>query len=118
MATIDQVTRGVAAFADAELLNKLPAGGVKKFGIGMVMTLAIANMDKIVRTGMQHPMASLLGIGSADGTINLDAVAEAAKKNIGDEGLKVNLSLLGFTFGDVTFHRSDVDTLRSYIMNA
>lgn len=118
MANIDQIKRGLAAYADEEILNKLPVGGVKKFGIGTVLTLFIDNLDRTMAAGLQHPLAGMLGIKNADDTINVNALSEALKKNMGDEGVKVNLALIGFSFGDMTFHRSDVDALRNYIMNA
>lgn len=118
MVNIDQVKRGIAAYADTEIMSKIPGGGLKKIGIGTMLTLFINNLDKTLDSSAGAPMLGMLGIKNADGSVNIDAIAEAMKKNIDDSGAKINLAFWGIPIGDMTFHRSDVDALRTYILNA
>ena len=118
MVNMNQFRRGITAYADNEILNKLPATGLKKLGFGTAITLFVANVDRIIAEYSKSPIMGLLGVMDTDGTVNIDALAEALKKNMGDSGEHVEVNAFGVHLGDITLHRADVDTLRSYILNA
>lgn len=116
MVTIEQIKRGLANFADAEILTKMQIGTFKRVAFGTGIGLALANLDKSIR--LDNPIVEMLGVVNADGTINIDTLAAELKKNIPDEGMRLDIDILGFKLGSMIFHRADVETLRAYIVNA
>lgn len=59
----------------------------------------------------ENPIAKAFGL-TADGQLDIDLAADAARESIPDNGLKVDAPVLG----RMTFHRGDVDTLVRMIM--
>jgi hypothetical protein len=115
--SVDKITRGLANFVDGEIVGRMPMGTVKRTLVGTAMGLYISNLDKAI-TGVQSPIISALGIFDADGGVDIDRVAEEARKNIPDSGVKVDLNVIGFHIAEMTLGRGDIDLLRSYIINA
>jgi hypothetical protein len=118
MVNINQIKRGIANFADAEIINKIPGGTLKRTLFGTAVGLYINNLGTVISNVSTNPFVAALGIQDADHNFDIDKLAEEAKKNIPDTGLKIDLDLLGFHLGDMTLTRQDVETLRSFIASA
>lgn len=115
MVNIDKVKRGVANYADAEILTKIPGGGIKKVLMGAGLSLYISNLEKIIIDNKDNILVSGLGVIHPDGNIEIERLAEAAKAHMPDEGVHVNLALFGV---EMKLHKSDIDSMVSYILNA
>ncbi|MBR5880688.1 MAG: hypothetical protein IKZ16_03275, partial [Clostridia bacterium] len=86
--------------------------------IGKVINYSPKKIHYLLDQYSKSPIMGLLGVMDTDGNVNIDALAEALKKNMGDSGEHVEVNAFGVHLGDITLHRADVDTLRSYILNA
>ena len=118
MVNTNQIKRGLANFVDAEILNKIPGGTMKKTLLGAAAGLYIANMDKTITNISQNPLIAALGVINEAGEVDIDTLTDALKKIIPDVGVHVDLDLAGFHIGDMTLHRSDIDVLRTHILSA
>jgi hypothetical protein len=116
MVTIEQVKRGLANFVDREIMPHVPGGTLKKTLVGTVIGLYLGNLDKALANG--GGLISALGITDAENRIDIDKLADEVKKNMSDEGIRVDLDIMGIHLGDMTLRRSDIDVLRSHIVNA
>ena len=115
MATIEQIKRGFASYLDAEVLPHLPGGTVRRVVIGTAAAMLVNNMGKTLAEAVANPALHTIGIVTEDGGIDVDALADALRQNITDEGMRLNLDVMGFHLGDMTFKREDVDRLREHI---
>lgn len=114
MVKIESVKRGMASFLDSELMPKIPnTDPLKKFGAGVVIALAISGMDNVVKNLSQHRLVSMAGLSDGE-NVDLDALTNAISKNIPQEGVKMNLPMLGV----ITLDPEDVDKLTKRIMQA
>lgn len=115
MVTKDQVKRGLSRYVDTEITAKLPVGTVKKVLVGTAISLFMGNIEKNIEHLSAHPLVKTLGIIDEHGHYDVDRLAEEIKRNMSDEGMKFDIDVLGMHVGEMTFRRSDVDTLRNYI---
>lgn len=118
MATIEQVRRGFASYIDNEIIAVIPGGTMRKVVIGAAATMLAANMERMLANATNNPTIQALGIVAEDGTVNVDALADALRRNMTDEGVKVAPDIMGFRLGEMTFKRQDIDRLREYIVNS
>ena len=117
MVTPNQIKRGLGSFISTEIMPHIPGGSFKRVAVGTVLDLFLDNVEKMISDG-DGTIYSILGIKDEAGSIDLQRLAEKLKANIPDTGEKINLNILGFRLGDMTFHKSDVDALVRHIMNA
>lgn len=111
MTSINSVKKGLAAYLDNELMPQIPENhAVKKFATGMIFTLLLQRMDNVVRSLASNSILSASGLISAEG-VDLAAIKEAALANMPEQGLVVDLPLLG----SMTIHKSDINKLVSLI---
>ena len=118
MATIEQIRRGFASYIDTEVLPAIPGGTLRKVVIGTAATMLVANLDKTLSAAASNPTMRTLGIVAEDGNVDVDALADALRRNMGDEGVKFSPEVMGIRLGDMTFKRADIDRLREYIINS
>lgn len=118
MVTIDKVKRGLANFADREIISKAPVGSFKKIAIGTAVGLYLSNLEKVVIQNKDSMFISALGVIQSDGAIDIDKLAGAVKENIPDEGMKINVDILGAHLADMTLRRADIDDIVNYIYNS
>ena len=115
MATIEQVKRGLSSYIDTEILPAIPGGTVRKVVIGTAAVMLLNNMEKALADAVSNPALRTLGIVTEEGGINVDALADALRHNITDDGMRLNLEVMGFRLGDMTFKREDIDRRREHI---
>ncbi len=115
MVSIDKIKRGLANYADAEIISKIPGGGLKKVLVGTGISLYISNLEKIILNNKDNFLIAGLGVILPDGSIEIEKLAEAAKAHIPDEGVHVDISLLGV---EMKLHKNDIDSMVTYILNA
>lgn len=107
MATMEQIKRGMMSYVDDEILAKMSMG-MKKVVLATGFTLAIENADKTLRKNIDHPIIKMLGVVDGD-VIDIDQVASVMTRYIPD---------VGISFWNMVFRKSDVENIRSRILNA
>lgn len=113
MVTMDKVKRGLANYADAEIVSKIPSG-FKRVAVGTAISLYLKNLDKIA----DNALIKGLGIFADDGSVDVDTLAEAVKSNIPESGMKTSLDLMCMHIADMTLHKSDIDNMRYMIVES
>lgn len=111
MVSIDCIERGVSRYVDEELIPNLNLGGAKGFAFGMASSLFVKRGGNILRWLCQKEIIQQMGLVSADGSIDLDAIRDAAKQNIPQSGLAVELPM-GIL---IRINAADVDRLYDMI---
>lgn len=117
MITIDKVKRGLANFADREIINKIPDVG-KKILVGAALSLYLSNLDKLIMQYKDNAFVAALGVIHPDGGIDIERLAEAVKAYIPEEGAQINVDVVGLHLADMKLHRSDVDNMLAHILSA
>lgn len=110
MKTVDQISRGVAGFFDAEIRPSLTNGKAILYGIAVGRLAASA--PKMIE--QYAPILSPLGI-LIDGKIDAEGLAAELRKQMEKSDGKLTVPILGDTF---TFTMSDVDALMRHIERA
>lgn len=107
MVSMAQIESGVARFVDNELAPKIPAdgpnGGLKRFGLLVALSYNIKSKVPAVLATM--------GAVDENGNVDLDGVAEMARRYMPDAGLRVQVPVIN----ELVFYPADVDLLRRYI---
>ena len=103
MKTVDQISRGVANFYDAEVRPSL--SGWKQIAYGVAVGRIAAGMPKLIE--QYAPILSPLGILS-DGMIDAEGLATELRKQMEKSDGKLTVPVMSDTF---TFTLSDVDSL-------
>ena len=108
MVSVAQIEAGVARFIDNELAPKIPAdgpnGALKRFGL--LVGLSYNIKSKVPAT--LHSMGAI----DENGNVDLDSVAELARKYMPEAGLRVQVPVIN----ELVFYPADVDLLKRYIM--
>lgn len=111
MVTMKQIEQGVAVYLDTELMPQLPSTGLEKVLAGTAISLFIRRSGTILDGYKNNKTVQMLGIMDAEGNVDVDLLASELKKNIPDEGVKVEVPMIG----SMTFHKEDVNKLQEYI---
>lgn len=111
MVSIESIERGLARYIDQELMPSIKADGIKGFAIGTAAALLVKRSGGILREYAKSPLLQQMGLVTTDGSIDLDALREAAASNIPASGLVVDLPM-GIT---MRFQAGDVDSLYKMI---
>ena len=112
MVEIKNIEMGVAQYLEAELVPKLPAGGWKQFGVGVVAALVARRGGAILEAYKGHPALKAFGVVDEAGCFDVDVLREIAMERIPESGLPVDVPMLG----RLTIYRADVDKLYGYIV--
>lgn len=107
MVSIESIERGAARYIDAEILPAIKADGVKGFAVGTAASLLVKRGGNLLRAYASHPLLRQMGIVTADGAVDLDALREAVLENIPQGGLLVALPM-GIT---MRINATDVEAL-------
>lgn len=112
MVPVNKIEKGIAAYLDAELMPKFQGNGLERVIVGTVTSLVIRKSGDIINGYKDNKAVQMLGIMDEDGNVDVDTLAEELKKNIGKDGVKVDIPVIGA----ITFHKEDVTKLYDYIM--
>ena len=112
MVTIDQAMRGVAKYADDEIIPHLPTG--KGIGAGIALALIMDGGKNRILALKDHPAVQMMGIMDADGNIDLDRLYNAARTQVDGKKIPVTIPIIG----ELRFDVNDVDRLYKYIQEA
>lgn len=93
MVSIECVERGIARYLDQELLPNIRTEGVKGFAIGMAASIIVKRGGNLLRDYARMPLMQQMGIVTPDGAFDIDVMREAAKANIPDTGLALDLPM-------------------------
>ena len=110
MKTVDQVSRGVANFYDAEVRPSLSGG--KQILYGIAVGRIAANAPTLVE--QYAPILSPLGI-LKDNMIDAEGLATELRSQMAKTNGVLSITIMGDTF---TFHQNDVDSLMRHIERA
>ena len=111
MIPMENVQAGLARFIDRSIAPSLSGWDrVLVTGAGGLLT---ANFPKIIAQYADHPMVKALGVYDMEhGTVDVDALYNAAKPYMGTEALPVKIPGIGLT---LKLGKQDIDTLYAYI---
>lgn len=112
MVTIDQAMRGVAQYADNEIIPHLPTG--KGIGAGIALALIMDGGKSRILALKDHPAVQMMGIMDDEGNIDLDRLYNAARPRFDGQKLPITVPIIG----ELRFDVSDLDKLYRYIQEA
>ena len=112
MVTIDQAMRGVARYADNEIIPHLPTG--KGIGAGIALALIMDGGRSRILALREHPAVQMMGVMDADGNIDLDRLYNAARPRVDGQKIPVMVPIIG----ELRFDVGDLDKLYRYIQEA
>ena len=112
MVTIDQAMRGVAQYADNEIIPHLPTG--KGIGAGIALALIMDGGKSRILALKDHPAVQMMGIMDEDGNIDIDRLYNAARTRVGGKKIPWDIPVIG----ELKFDVNDVDRLYKYIQEA
>lgn len=112
MVTIDQAMRGVAQYAENEIIPHLPTG--KGIGAGIALALIMDGGKSRIIALKDHPAVQMMGIMDAEGNIDLDRLYNAARPRFDGQKLPVTVPIIG----ELRFDVGDLDKLYRYIQEA
>ena len=112
MVTIDQAMRGVAQYADNEIIPHLPTG--KGIGAGIALTLIMDGGKSRILALKDHPAVQMMGVMDEGGNIDLDRLYNAARPRFDGQKLPVTVPIIG----ELRFDVGDLDKLYRYIQEA
>ena len=118
MVNFNKVTRGLANYIDREIMPSIPSGTVKKVAIGAYVALVMRNAERSIIPLFSSTIASMTGVVEKNGDIDIDTLAEAIKQSMPQEGLPIDINILGLQLGKIAFNKSDIDTITNYIKSA
>ena len=111
MVSVECIGKGVAKFADREILKNVD--GWQKVVVGAAIALAINRSQDIVASYRENSVVKMLKIFDDNGNIDIDVLRDVIKDNISNNGLVITVPILG----ELKFHKSDVDNLYNDIMS-
>lgn len=93
MVSIENVERGVARFIDEAFLPSFQKDGAKGFALGVAASLLVKRGGVILREYAKSPLLQQMGIITATGSVDIDALRDALTANMPQAGLEVDLPL-------------------------
>lgn len=112
MVTIDQAMRGVAQYAENEIIPHLPTG--KGIGAGIALALIMDGGKSRILELKDHPAVQMMGVMDEGGNIDLDRLYNAARPRFDGQKLPVTVPIIG----ELRFDVGDLDKLYRYIQEA
>ena len=112
MVTIDQAMRGVAQYADNEIIPHLPTG--KGIGAGIALALIMDGGKSRILALKDHPAVQMMGVMDEAGNIDLERLYNAARPRFDGQKLPVTVPIIG----ELRFDVGDLDKLYRYIPEA
>lgn len=111
MVSVECIGKGVAKFADREILKNVD--GWRKVVIGAAIALAINRSRDIAASYRENSVVKMLKIFDDTGNVDIDILREVVKDSISNNGFVITVPILG----ELKFHKSDIDNLYNDIMS-
>lgn len=111
MVSVECIGKGVAKFADREILKNVD--GWKKVVVGAAIALAINRSQDIAASYRENSVVRMLKIFDDTGNVDIDILREVIKDSISNNGFVITVPILG----ELKFHKSDIDNLYNDIMS-
>ena len=89
MVTIDQAMRGVAQYADNEIIPHLPTG--KGIGVGIALALIMDGGKAQLLKLRENPAVQMMGVMDEAGNIDLERLYNAARPRFDGQKLPVTV---------------------------
>ena len=125
MVSKTKVENGIARYLDAELMPHLNKGTLPGFATGVAAAFIIKKMDVVFDNLSHNSIVNVLGLMDKEGNVDVEAARDVLRDQMPEEGLYINISnlpLLNIFLRNeqysMTFHKSDVEKLYGYIMEA
>ena len=125
MVSKTKVENGIARYLDAELMPHLNKGTLPGFATGVAAAFIIKKMDVVFDNLSHNSIVNVLGLMDKEGNVDVEAARDVLRDQMPEEGLYINISnlpLLNIFLKNeqysMTFHKSDVEKLYGYIMEA
>lgn len=118
MVSINQIERGVARYAESEIMPKLNVGGLARIAIGTAVGVVVKRVGTILETYTGAPALAMLGVVDENKNIDIDLLIPEIKKSIPSDGIHIDIPnpLTGTPLASMKFHAEDIDRLHQYIM--
>ena len=111
MVSVECIGKGVAKFADREILKNVD--GWKKVVVDAAIALAINRSQDIAASYRENSVVKMLKIFDDTGNVDIDILREVVKDSISNNGFVITVPILG----ELKFHKSDIDNLYNDIMS-
>ena len=109
MVTIDQAMRGVARFADTEVIPHLPTG--KGIGAGIMLALVMQGGKEKILALREHPVVQMMGVMDESGNVDVEKLYSVARPKLDGKKLPVSIPIIG----ELRFDVNDLDRLYSMV---
>lgn len=116
MVSVDKVEKGIGTYLDEQLMPKLPVTGLYKVLIGTGVSISVKRIGKAIDNLKTNPVLNSLELVDKDGNIDVDIVITELKKQIPQEGLKLQYNKFGNL--DITITQSDLEEVLRCIKTA
>lgn len=93
MVSIECVERGMARYIDESFLPGFAKDSGKGFAMGMAASLIVKRGGNVLRACAKNPVLQQMGIVTQDGSVDLDAIRDAAMSNVPASGVMVDLPM-------------------------
>ena len=119
-----KVVNGVARYLDVELMPHLDKKTIPGFMTTALAIGMVERMDMAIEYYKSNAIVKAFGAIDEEGNIDVEFFKEVLKKAMAEEGLPLNLAefpLFKLFKNDqfsMTFHKSDIDKLYGYILEA
>ena len=110
MVRIEQIKRGLSAFADTELVPKMT--GIQKWIFAAGVSAYLANADALVDKWMQKPIVKDLEIIREDKTIDVDKMYRFLKEAARKGPAEMDIPMVG----KITLTEADLDKIYTLIL--
>lgn len=111
MVSVECIGKGVAKFADREILKNVD--GWRKVVVGAAIALAINRSQDIAASYRENSVVKMLKIFDDTGNVDIDILMEVVKDSISNNGFVITVPILG----ELKFYKSDIDNLYNDIMS-
>jgi hypothetical protein len=109
MYTYTQVYNGISKYLESDIVSKI--NGWQKWVVGAGMSMALAKGNEIFEKLKESEMIKTLGLIDDEGNINVDE----AYKYLKEQAEKSTITINNAITGPITFDKTDVDRLYSFI---
>jgi len=111
MVSMEQVTKGVAAYLDKEFLPKLSEKSWERVVAGTAIALILRRASQKAEELRENQVVKLTGIFDQEGNVDVACLRDEVKRQLPPDGLQIELPRMG----TVKLSESDIDQIYRYI---